>query len=57
LDLSLNFIGGHLSPNMKKMDVIELMDLSQNRIIGNIPSIIGAFESLSYLDSSRNSFQ
>ncbi|XP_059451129.1 probable LRR receptor-like serine/threonine-protein kinase At3g47570 [Corylus avellana] len=41
---------------MKKLDVIEHIDLSWNQITGNISSIIGAFESLSYLDLSRNSF-
>jgi LRR receptor-like serine/threonine-protein kinase FLS2 len=54
LDLSLNFLGGYLSPNMKKLDNIERMDLSRNQITGNIPTIIRAFESL---DLARNSFQ
>jgi LRR receptor-like serine/threonine-protein kinase FLS2 len=42
---------------MRKLDVIVFMNLSCNQIIGNIPSIIGAFESLRNLDLSKNSFQ
>jgi LRR receptor-like serine/threonine-protein kinase FLS2 len=33
------------------------VDLSRNQITENIPSIIGAFQSLRYLDFSMNSFQ
>jgi LRR receptor-like serine/threonine-protein kinase FLS2 len=57
LDLSSNFLGGYLPPNMKKLHAIEKIDLSRNQITGNIPSIIGAFESLNYLNLSKNSFQ
>ncbi|XP_041009191.1 probable LRR receptor-like serine/threonine-protein kinase At3g47570 [Juglans microcarpa x Juglans regia] len=42
---------------MTKLDTLESLDLSRNEITGEIPSIIGAFESLNYLDFSNNSLQ
>ena len=42
--------GGDLSPNMRKLDTTEHMNLCYNQIIGNNPSVIGAFESLRYLE-------
>ncbi|KAM4125992.1 hypothetical protein ACB094_01G354600 [Castanea mollissima] len=59
--LSMNSLKIHpklpWKPYMKKLPTIVFMDLSCNQIIGNIPSIIGAFESLSHLNMSKNSFQ
>ena len=42
---------------MTKLAAIEHVDLSRNQITGNVPSIIGTFESLGYLNLSMNSFQ
>ena len=55
LYLSSNSLCGSLSQNMKIFDAIEHGNLSCNQI--NVPSIIGAFESLCDLDLSKNLFQ
>ena len=55
LYLSSNSLCGSLSQNMKIFDAIEHENLSCNQI--NVPSIIGAFESLCDLDLSKNLFQ
>ena len=50
-----NSLCGSLSQNMKIFDAIDHANLSCNQI--NVPSIIGAFESLCDLDLSKNLFQ
>ena len=53
----MNYFSGSLSPNMRELDAIIFMDLSCNKIPGNIPSIIVFFQILSGLNLSKNSFQ
>ncbi|KAL7224644.1 hypothetical protein ACSBR1_026005 [Camellia fascicularis] len=54
-NLSFNSLNGSLDPH-KALKVLESMDLSWNQISGNIPRIIGSFQSLTSLNLSRNSF-
>ncbi|THG07738.1 hypothetical protein TEA_014628 [Camellia sinensis var. sinensis] len=55
LNLSFNSLNGSLEPH-NALKALENMDLSWNRMSGNIPRIIGAFERLTSLNLSRNSF-
>ncbi|KAJ9689518.1 hypothetical protein PVL29_014951 [Vitis rotundifolia] len=52
LNLSFNSLGGSLHANMRALKMLQTMDLSWNRISGNIPTILGAFGSLSCLNLS-----
>lgn len=56
LNLSSNSLGGSLSADMS-MNMIETMDFSWNKISGGIPSKIGQFKGLSYLNLSRNKLE
>ncbi|KAL7193783.1 hypothetical protein ACSBR2_025416 [Camellia fascicularis] len=55
LNLSFNSLNGSLEPH-NALKVLESMDLSWNRISGNIPRNIGSFQRLTSLNLSRNSF-
>ena len=58
MNLSCNSLHRSLNANMGafNLKMLESIDLSWNRISGNIPTIFGVFESISSLNLSRNSF-
>ncbi|XXG52027.1 hypothetical protein AAC387_Pa03g0452 [Persea americana] len=57
LDLSLNSLSGLINEEeLTRLRNLELLDLSENDIMGPIPSSIGSLTSLKFLDLSSNSY-
>ncbi|XP_019173545.1 PREDICTED: probable LRR receptor-like serine/threonine-protein kinase At3g47570 [Ipomoea nil] len=57
LYLSRNSFTGPLSPAVGKLKTLNVLDISQNKLLGEIPDTIGDCLSLEYLDMHDNLFE
>ncbi|XP_071690244.1 probably inactive leucine-rich repeat receptor-like protein kinase At3g28040 [Rutidosis leptorrhynchoides] len=58
IDLSRNQLSGSIPPGSSRLfETLESMDLSANRLTGDIPAEMGLFSKLRYLNLSWNNFE